>query len=575
MRRWTCTLLSILILICAAQAETYFGTQKDDLYYHINMRCGGANGMIPITAEDADADGKYPCPICIQDDTEWENDASAVARGNTIVVRISDDRVNKDDLTVQLIDFVALGHQIDEAPAMLSEYLHGISYNRVLQLLRQESTETIARIPAILKKDARGGSNLMMSRRHIGNAWFFAIRPEDQIGDTWNARWRANAFTIVKSEDTFVIRLTQQTEIEECPLSVNQFYDAAAFSEQYDNCQIDVFADAGADIHANVAVITLPHADAENLENCTLCIGDRISIPINGYMQDESGIFCCVLTDAEYACLKSGEAAQVKMPSRMERAVAMNQKYRIVVDAHDKAGIMDADGTFVIEPQYAQISQAFIHQYPTPAPFPFFCCDADGGITLLDGDTLDVIYQYAALHKYLSACYMNPAVFELSDGRGTRIISMITGDTLLDIPYGADGNYINGIEFIDGWYRCMADGLPDRLVLQTNNGHYLITNTGKTVSDSYSRITPLIWENGHGTFLVEEWDSIRSDAFQIDYFDRENGLSSPEALVGWRCGLMDENGKIIAPIDYTSIKVTDDLNIILEGADGSTAVPFG
>lgn len=35
---------------------------------------------------------------------------------------------------------------------------------------------------------------------------------------------------------------------------------------------------------------------------------------------------------------------------------------------------------------------------------------------------------------------------------------------------------------------------------------------------------------------------------------------------------MDENGKIIAPVEYTSIEVTDDLNIILGGADGSTVI---
>ena len=75
-------------------------------------------------------------------------------------------------------------------------------------------------------------------------------------------------------------------------------------------------------------------------------------------------------------------------------------------------------------------------------------------------------------------------------------------------------------------------------------------------------------------FLVEEWDFIVPDAFFIDSFHRKKGLSAPEALVSWRCGLMDENGEIIAPIEYTSIEVTDDLYIILGCADGPTVVSF-
>ena len=120
----------------------------------------------------------------------------------------------------------------------------------------------------------------------------------------------------------------------------------------------------------------------------------------------------------------------------------------------------------------------------------------------------------------------------------------------------------------------MADGYPNRLVAKYENGDRLIDLTGNPVSEIYPRVTPLIWKGDRGVFLIEEWDSIVPNGGFIDSFQGKKGLSAPEALVGWRCGLMDENEKIIAPIEYTSIDVTDDLNILLGGADGSTVVLF-
>ena len=75
--------------------------------------------------------------------------------------------------------------------------------------------------------------------------------------------------------------------------------------------------------------------------------------------------------------------------------------------------------------------------------------------------------------------------------------------------------------------------------------------------------------DGRGAYLVETRDSDDTNAASI-YFER--GKTSSASGTSWRCGLMDENGKIIVPVTHTSVEVTDDLRVIFDGAADATAV---
>ncbi|MDO4371657.1 MAG: hypothetical protein Q4D43_10055, partial [Clostridia bacterium] len=493
---WILALL--MMLACAAQAEEYYCTQTDDLYYHVNASCGGLTGMTTLSAEDAKNSGKFPCPVCVPDDNKWQADIAAVARGNTIILRIADSDLAKPELTGVFGFSFPETVPVSEAASFLSEYLHGDDYNRALQEIESGSVDAIVRMPDILPIDADGQDALMiMNRRHIGNAWYYAIRPKDQVGDTWDMYWRINGLKLEMRDDEILLTFEQQTPESTRSLSVSPFSDSAAFSRLYDGCKVEVFADAGADVCANVAVITQFDADPDYMENSTLCIGDQVRVPVNGYMSGADGIFCCILTDAEYACLKNGAKAAVLPPDYMESASFENSPYAAVRKGTGGTGIVDQSGTFVVQPVYDYIQKPDAASFHTTIPLPFFCTDYDGALTVLDGASLSSIVQLSPIHGKIRAEYMNPSAFECYDDHGIRIISLTSGDTLMDIPYADDGERL-----IDGWYRYMADGYPSWLVQKNEYEASLVTLTGETVSESYPNITPLIWKGDRGAFLV-------------------------------------------------------------------------
>ena len=568
MRKLIWLLALLMMIACAAQAEEYYCTQTDDLYYHVNANCGDLTDMTTLSAEDAKNSGKFPCPVCVPDDNKWQADIAAVARGNTIILRIADDDLAKPELTGVFGFSFPETAPASEAASFLSEYLHGDDYNRALQEIESGSVDTIVRMPDILPIDADGQDALMiMNRRHIGNAWYYAIRPKDQVGDTWDMYWRINGLKLEMRDDEILLTFEQQTPESTRSLSVSPFSDSAAFSRLYDGCKVEVFADAGEDVCANVAVITQFDADPDYMENSTLCIGDQVRVPVNGYMSGADGIFCCILTDAEYACLKNGAKAAVLPPDYMESASFENSPYAAVRKGAGGTGIVDQSGTFVVQPVYDYIQKPDAISFHTTIPVPFFCTDYDGALTVLDGASLSSIVQLSPIHGKIRAEYMNPSAFECYDDHGIRIISLTSGDTLMDIPYADDGERL-----IDGWYRYMADGYPSRLVQKNEYEASLVTLTGETVSESYPNITPLIWKDDRGAFLVAKrgTSNDQSDNRHLD----GDAPTTTDSQNEWLYGLMDENGEIIVPIEYTSVEVTDDLTVSFGGAGDPVSIAY-
>lgn len=423
MHRMIWLLVILLTISCAAQAEEYDYTRKDDLYYHVSANCGGADNMVPISMEGAQEFDKFPCPICVPDDAQWQADIAAVARDNTVIVRIADSFLEEAELTDTFGFSPAEPQPISEAPALIAEYLHGDAYNRFLQEIHTTgSASAQARIPLVLSTNTRERPILHMSARHIGNAWYITFLAENGLGGSWDLEWRIEGYTIEAKDDQLTIELTGKTDERGASIPLVHSADLLSlpapknFSVQFDGCRIEVYPMMNTDARTNIARITQFDADADYLENSTLCIGDQIRIPINGYADGADGIFWCALTDVEYACLANGIKASVLPPNYMESAEFDNSPYAAVRRGTGGVGIVDASGAFVVQPEYQSIEKYRSADYPTTVPIPFFCTASDGAITILDSQTLDVIAQYPADSAHSSAAYLNPSAFKITAG---------------------------------------------------------------------------------------------------------------------------------------------------------------
>ena len=195
MRKLIWLLVILLTITYAAQAEEYYYTRKDDLYYHVSANCSGADGMVPISLKGVQEFDKNPCPICVPDDTQWQADIAAVARDNTVIVRIADSFLEEAELTDTFGFSPAEPQPVSEASALIAEYLHGEAYNRFLQEIRTTgSARAQARIPLVLSTNTRERPILHTSARHIGNAWYITFLAENGLGGSWDLEWRVEGY---------------------------------------------------------------------------------------------------------------------------------------------------------------------------------------------------------------------------------------------------------------------------------------------------------------------------------------------------------------------------------------------
>lgn len=576
MKKLCIAVLLLMLPVFSALAETdgEFWTLRDDLYYHAYEHCGHADGMVSISSVASMAFGKYPCPICVP----TEDDASevqAVTRGGTIVLRFSDEYLYSFD--VEGVFGFNSGEEYSENAAWdaLGEHLHG---KRLLNFLsdyaENGSAEGISRKPDVLCTEGE----LMMNRRHIGGYWYIAIRPEIKFDSSWEMYWRIDEYDIsMDAEQVFSEYFNRQTLEEHKLISIQSLSgDSASFTKDYGEIELQIFD--GLDAH--IGLIYEKNADEDFLEDVEVRINADAAFTANGYMNGSRAVYVFILTDAEANAIENEDASvSLERKSIIETADFMDSDYAAVRRGSGNMGIIDRDGNFVVAADYASIMRPSESSYRITGQRPFLLTEQSGTIIILNGDTLEIIAEIEKSEnsRYLSAEYMNPAVFKIRSQYGMGIYSLKDGSELYSVPFGSDGNYIDNISDIDGYFRVLADGEPTCLVM--NKGYlidsesYLIDIDGfKRCSESFHCITPLIWKDGKGIFLVEKHNCTQlASSFGgetmscFEYGSVYDGSAYGET---WRCGLIDEKGGIVASVVYTSIEVLSENEIRLGNADG-------
>jgi len=586
-------ILLLLAMLCssalAAPADEYW-TLKDDIYYHSAENCGGAGRRVPISGEAAAVFGKAPCHICIQEADEG-SDIESVMRGGTIVLRISDKWMESFD-TSGVFGFSSPGYYGNEAAwDKLGEMLHGDALAAFLNDYGDDgSAAGEARVPCVLCTNGE----LLMNQRHIGAHWYVTIRPAEKFKRSWDMYWRINdnditmtaggeidrADTGIREYDhVFSSEFVRQTIEEHKTLTPESMDGAkAVFEKKYGSLEFFLFEG----LEGHIGVLYENGADKDLLEAVELRIGsEENAFAISGYMNGDKAVYVFVLTNAEVHAIRNEDAAlSVYRKPITEDAEYMDTPYAGVRKGSkaNHSGIIDREGNFVLEPVYNSVSRPHPESFRITAPRHFFVKDASGNVLILHGDTLQEIAMIKTTGDYISPEYMNPSVFKLRFDGGMKICSFRDGSVLQTIPYGKDGNYIDNINDIDGHFRILADGEPDCLVVNkgdmTDSECYLVNiENFQRTSESFNRITPLIWKGEKGIFLVENHSCEEmKDSFSGElqsYFEYGRVYDGGAYGDSWRCGLIDEEGAIVAPLEYTSIEVISEKEIRLGTPDGA------
>ena len=177
----------IMLLLCIPNAlgeSDGYWTSNGDWYYHACEFCGGAEDMVPISAAGAAEFGKYACPVCVP--TQESGEIQVTECFGYLALRIPDAwvaRQENPELPRLESDPAGVNGKGAQALETLGMCLHGEDYARFMEKLRASgSAEAIVTMPQVLPvEDA-----VVISMRHIGDAWYACVRPEKNPEEGWD-----------------------------------------------------------------------------------------------------------------------------------------------------------------------------------------------------------------------------------------------------------------------------------------------------------------------------------------------------------------------------------------------------
>ena len=565
MRRWICLALALLCCVPAALAEADgYWTNNADWYYHLSEHCGGVEGMVPISPDGARAFGKYPCPVCVPAEDDGA-EPWAVAMGKLAMIRFSDAWLNRQAEERLTSVFGFSGADVlrgAEADRRIAELLHGEAYGAFLA----DGAETRAMVPGYPVRYEN-----VLCLRHIGSAWYMVVRTEEKLDGQYDVEdWEAYADRVWMEGDELYVDGDMQREPLTLHMNVQNLDGAEAAHEREGDVRITAYA--AMDIC--IAELREAGADPDLLEEVALYIGGAdTGLRLNGRMSGDTAVYRCALTNAELAALQSGAEVALRRSSPADGADFMDTPYAATTyGTSNRWGIVDREGNFVVEPTYTYIYRPDPSQDRVTTPRHFFCGREDGSSVILNGDTLEIMFE-----SKRSTNYENPAmyremknIFAYSYSDPATFRSLEDGSVLYNFK-GGEGKYVQGR------YEVLADGLPQRLVATIGDGKdtrcALLDNHGNLIPNTeHQRVTALYWKGEHGVFLVESFDpkEYKGPGFGEKQTNYRYGDVYTGGAYGphWRCGLMDENGDMLSKVVYTSVECRDSGEILLESENG-------
>lgn len=493
-----------------------------------------------------------------------ENTPRAIIRGNTAVVAIPHEWLNDYCSRIykpneRLVSFQSYAYYAEES--WLKENLDADEYLSFMADYTSDGNAYYLDLDMDVFCDAEFSSTnrFKMSKRYLNDTWYLVFRQEDM---NFNLACEYAATQIFGSNKIELIEQAADT-LPESEIYRRQFNGNPVYEIGVGNLKISIFQELG----TNIAVVTERAPDKNRISKVGLHIGKFEAIEVSGYMDGDSAIYCCVLSDEEVEQLQNHIGAWIQRDP-----LGMNFKGTpwALVKSGEFYGIVDQNGTFILDAEYTNIKR-------TPVDGVFVAQAQNNSFEIFDARKNKLIASIPHDGGWGSSVSVENEVFfvvTLVEEGLLSLRSMEDGRTLTEFDlYSEDFSLIQ----VDGDYRLGEDSTVNCFVGLKNSSiprYYVCNLQGKVLTDSYRMLIPLKWKDGTGSFLAIKNDSANTfaswenskditleclihDTFNLEQFG-ENAC----------CGIVDESGNEIINIQFTHVYSLENGDLCFSDASG-------
>lgn len=290
-----------------AQGDIRCWTSQADACYHMEKGCTG-EAMYPISELAAQAFGKVACEKCVVAEkvVYQESNLTLAVRGGTYVLCIpvssmeSLNELPESETLKSLSGAAALVH----LTSIMPESKFTDFSNRVMA--DGWAYDSCWEPEILLPEDV-----LLMSRRRVGENWYFVIRPQTRYGETAEIQWNVLEWDVQLERPEALSLSCHRADTRKDQLAVADHSDASViFESDIEAGHIIIYRCAG----INTAVF---HCDmdgkADDLDSTLVVGSDLTEIQLSGYINDNGqATYCCIVSDEELGDMVAGRMPEIK-----------------------------------------------------------------------------------------------------------------------------------------------------------------------------------------------------------------------------------------------------------------------
>lgn len=298
--------MAIVLSECAlSETDIRCWTSNTDNRYHMEKTCAGGE-LVPISEKAALAFGKVPCDKCVvvkDKEIVYEDDELSMStRGGTYILCVPLRSMESSAALPELKSVEKQSFSGEEIESELRNILAENAYDELLDCLKADGwAHDICRIPELVLEE----DTLFMSKRLIGEEWYFVLRPTKSYGAEINLKWRVDEWEIQMESHETLNLLKSRSDERANTLSVADHSGAEVlFEKNYGNVEITVYRHTG----INTAVLRDSSSNKDALSGI-LIIGEAdTGTELNGYLDSRGkATYCCVISDTELGDLVAGK----------------------------------------------------------------------------------------------------------------------------------------------------------------------------------------------------------------------------------------------------------------------------